>query len=114
MPTISGHTLNVRDICFGNNIFVASGHYVAGGYNGWTAYSTDGVNFTAAAFSGETGIAGVAFGNGEFCCVGQSGKVYASGDGKTWTYIGRTGAAALNNVVFNGVDKFVAAEGTLW
>jgi hypothetical protein len=62
---------SIAAIAFGN------GRFVAGSYNGKTAYSSDGASWTTVADSkfGSSIIFGIAYGNGRFVAVGGDGKM---------------------------------------
>jgi hypothetical protein len=94
----------VEDSTFGeSNIYAVAygnGKFVAAGYGGAMAYSTDGAHWTAAtdssawdytdASGGDTytdtaNIYSIAYGNKRFVAVGQRGKIAYSDDGATWT-----------------------------
>ena len=84
-----------------------SGLYVAVGYVGQLATSTDGITWTQQTSSfGATDIFGIAYGSdGYWVAVGASGKVATSTDGITWTQ--RTtgfGGVSVNAIAYgNGL-----------
>jgi hypothetical protein len=65
------------------------GKFVAVGYDGKAAYSTDGTNWTAVGDSkfGTSAIRGIAWGGDKFVAVGNYGKMATSPDGTTWTAV---------------------------
>ena len=62
---------DINSICYGN------GKYIAGGYSGKMAYSTDGISWTAVADStfGSDTIWSICYGNGKYVASGKSGKM---------------------------------------
>ncbi|MCL2093513.1 MAG: hypothetical protein FWH12_04880 [Treponema sp.] len=96
---------------FGTNqiqgIAYGGGRYVAVGYQGRMAYSTDGLSWTGIAGGsqniaapanpgdsefGTNEIWGIAYGDNKFVAVGESGRIAYSADGTSWTGIaGGTG-----------------------
>lgn len=79
-----------RSIAYGNGI------YVVVGLDGYTAYSTDGENWTRKTVGTESWYA-IAFGNGKFVAVGKSRKITTTTDGKTWTTVKQVGTSAVGN-----------------
>lgn len=79
-----------RAIAYGN------GRYIAVGLNGYTAYSTDGENWTIKTVGADSWY-GIAFGNGKFVAVGKSRKITTTADGKTWTTVKQVGTSAVGN-----------------
>ena len=95
---------------YGNNRFVA------GGYYGKMAYSSDGVNWIAVADSTfgtsipDSYITEIAYGNGTFVAVGQAGgRMAYSSDGVTWT--ARNRRLTNINAIAYGNGTFVAVGG---
>jgi len=66
-----------------NGIAYGNGKYVAVGDSGYTAYSTDGVNWTQKQIVNFTSLNKIAFGNGKFVAVGKGTEI-----GSTNTYYG--------------------------
>jgi photosystem II stability/assembly factor-like uncharacterized protein len=94
---------NTFGVAYGN------GTWVAGGYNGKMAYSTDGENWTEADITGFASL-GVAYGNGKWVAVGQQGKMaYSTDGGVTWTLVTDSGFGTthINGVAYGG-GRFVA------
>ena len=95
-----GAIVTVRDVAYGNGLYVAVGSNSSSAYVGAT--SPNGVTWTARAVSaGES----VAFGNGGFVAVGTN-VAASSPDGVTWTV--RTIAAAGWRKVIYAAGLFVA------
>ena len=71
----------IQDVAYGNNMFVAVG------YNGKLATSTDGITWTQRTSNFGTGnyIYSVTYGNNMFVAGGTSGKLATSTNGITWT-----------------------------
>lgn len=63
-------------VAYGNGKFVAVG-------NGYSFYSSDGVNWTSSNLTGA--YSGITYGNGKYVAVGTNGKVACSSDGKNWS-----------------------------
>jgi hypothetical protein len=87
--------------------------YVAGGSNGVLYSSTDsGVTWTSRTSGfGSSVIGAIAYGNGIFVAVGNSGLITTSTDGVTWT--ARTAGVAANNLYYVAYinNLFVAVGG---
>ena len=97
-------TLDINDIAWGNDKFVAVGSY------GEIASSPDGMNWTTVADSkfGTTIIRAITWGNNMFIAGGLNGIMTYSLDGTNWTVIHSTfGANTIARIVW-GKDKFVA------
>ena len=64
-------TNSVVGVCYGN------GKFVAVGFGGKIAYSSDGINWTVVTDSkfGNLSISSVCYGNGKFVAVGRNGKI---------------------------------------
>lgn len=91
-------------ICYGN------GKYVAMANGGYTAYSSDGVNW-----SSPTGLSGdwnsLKYGNGKFVALSSYGLISTSTDGETWTTpIDKLGNVGWNALGYDG-SIFVAITG---
>jgi hypothetical protein len=112
----------IHAIAYGN------GKFVAGGWNGKMAYSSDnGVTWTAVANStfGDTYIYTIAYGNDKFVAGGNYGKMAYSSDGVTWTAVANStfGNSGIEAIAY-GNGKFVAGgsngkmawstDGTTW
>jgi hypothetical protein len=85
--------------------------YVAAGKDGQLSWSNDAVNWTYAdsGFGGQH-IHGLAWGNGYFVAVGDSGRIARSTDGSTWYPVSGSafGSSGIQSVSF-GSGKFIAA-----
>ena len=117
----------VADMKFGSDpiyaITYGSDKFVAVGYNGKGAYSTDGANWTALSMAvGTTPLNSVTYGNGKFVSVGQSGKIAYSVNGISWTAMSSPISSHLYSVAY-GNGRFVSvgaaggmysAEGIYW
>ena len=95
----------ISSICYGN------GRFVAGGYDGKGAYSSNGTTWTAISDMkfGTSSIYSVCYGNGKFVAVGTDGKGAYSEDGINWTAISdmKFGTSSINSVCY-GNGKFIA------
>ncbi|MDR1949389.1 MAG: fibronectin type III domain-containing protein, partial [Spirochaetaceae bacterium] len=102
-----GSTININDIIYANDKFVAVGA------SGRIAHSADGETWTTVTNSGfgTTAINRVAWGNGKFVAVGATAKMAYSSDGVTWTAIAAASttfaSSAINGIAWGG-GKFVA------
>ena len=105
----------VTDSTFGTSIIQSiaygDGKFVAGGYDGKMAYSTDGINWnTVNSTFGTTEIYGIAYGDGKFVAVGFYGRMAYSTDGVNWTAISNTnntfGTSHIRGITWDG-GKFV-------
>ena len=68
---------------------------------GAAAYSDDGATWTASALPANVGtMNGVAFGAGRFVAVGETGRIYTSTDGTTFTEVASPVTNALRTVAF--------------
>ena len=98
-------TTNITSVTYGN------GKFVAVGYGGKGAYSTNGSKWTAISnMAFETNIiTSVTYGNGKFVAVGYGGKGAYSTNGSTWTAIADMafGTTPITSVTY-GNGKFVA------
>ena len=108
--TSSFDTTSIRRVAYGNGMFIATG------YAGKLATSSDGITWTQRTSSfGTTNLSGAAYGNGMFVAVGASGKLATSSDGITWTK--RTssfGTTNVNDVAYgNGMFVAVGSSGKL-
>jgi hypothetical protein len=75
--------MDISNVAYGGNRFVAVG------FNGKMAYSSDGRSWTAVSNSrfGDDTILGITYGNNRFVAVGSSGTMAYSSDGVTWTAV---------------------------
>jgi M6 family metalloprotease-like protein len=97
----------LRDVAYG------SGRFVAAGFGGRVATSTDGITWTASTPAGTVDLTGVAYGNGRFAVVGLT-DYYAgttppvclwSADGLAWTALNRATDTHLADwQYFLGID----------
>jgi hypothetical protein len=99
-------TSSINDIAWGGDKFVAVG------YDGKMAYSSDGVTWTAVTTStfGTSDIMAIAYGDGKFVAVGQDNKTAHSSDGVNWIAGGAnyTGVfPALSKTIAFGNGRFV-------
>jgi hypothetical protein len=96
-------TDTVTDIIFANGKFVAVTAQAAGADN--VSTSTDGINWTTQVTPSTEQLHSVAYGAGVYVAAGNSGTIYSSPDGATWT--SRTsgfGVTAVEKVVYvNGL-----------
>jgi len=113
--TINGWTI-VADSTFTgriNAIAYGGGKFVAGGWDGKMAYSSDGVTWTAVADStfGTSNISAIAYGGGKFVAVGGACKIAYSSDGVNWTAVvdnplGQGSLTSLSSIAYGG-GKFI-------
>ncbi|HXT10508.1 MAG TPA: hypothetical protein VN873_03020 [Candidatus Angelobacter sp.] len=107
--------LDLYDVTYGNNLFVAVGWDYYTGHNIYT--SPDGINWTAHT-TAMANVYGVAYGDGMYVAVGDglelngtitSNDVYYSTDGTNWTGSDSGATAILRDVAF-GNGQFVAVD----
>ena len=113
---VTWNSQNVRNywgVAFGNNIFVAVGHYskiiksTNSSGSSWSLISNSMCNGYHNCYGYTGTLRGVAFGNGTFVAVGQSGRIFSSADnGASWDTRNSSGSI-LNGVAF-GNGTFVA------
>ncbi|MCL1867420.1 MAG: putative Ig domain-containing protein [Paludibacter sp.] len=95
---------DIKGIAYGNGKFVAVGYG-----SGKIAYSSDGINWTAATNSGYD-LSKVVWGKDKFVAVGSSGKMVYSSNGETWTAVTNstfTSGDTINAIAW-GNNTFVA------
>ena len=102
VPDSGFGTDGVTGVCYGN------GKFVAVGFNGKIAYSSDGINWTAASSPVTVTLVDICYGNGRFVAVGNQKIVYSM-DAVTWTLIPDSGSDYnFAGSVCYGNGKFVA------
>lgn len=94
-----------RSIAYGNGV------YVAVGLDGYTAYSTDGENWTIKTVGADSWY-GISFGNGKFVTVGKSRKITTTANGKTWTTVKQIGTSSVGNwlAIVYADGKFITSS----
>ena len=100
---------------FGTSAILAitygNGRFVAVGEGGRSAYSADGLRWTASSNNafGTNNINAVTYGGGLFLAVGDNGRMAYSSDGASWTQVADSsfGSTAVNGVTW-GNGRFVA------
>jgi len=104
--TLSPRVNAVYSIAYGG------GKFIAGGEDGKTAISTDGVTWTAGTPYGTYSFRAIAYGNDKFVAsAGATGYDIAySTDGSTWTKGTRSGTQATIVAIAYGDAKWVAGE----
>ena len=80
----------ISGVCYGN------GKYVAVGGGGKIAYSSDGINWTAANSPTTETLSEVCYGNGRYVAAGAKGKVVFSADGVNWTLVSNSELGTYN------------------
>ena len=110
-------TADISGIAYGNNRFVAVG------WQGKMAYSTDGINWTAVSDSkfpsrnsddsNSFQISAIAYGNNRFVAGGSDGKMAYSSDGASWTAVANStfGTSDIDAIAY-GNNRFVAVGGS--
>ena len=109
----------VGDSKFGSDnigaIAYGGGRFVAVGYSGRMAYSTNGTTWTAVSDStfGISAIQNIAYGNGRFIAGGGSGKMAYSTDGASWSTVSTStfGTSTIFSIAY-GNGKWVAGGGS--
>ena len=84
----------ISGVCYGN------GKFVAVGAGGKIAYSSDGINWTAANSPTTETLSEVCYGNGKYVAAGANGKVIFSADGVNWTLVSNSELGTYN---FGGI-----------
>jgi hypothetical protein len=102
--------IDIYDITFGNNCFVAVG---GSNHRGMSrmAYSSDGIEWKAVANTtfGGNAVLAVTFGNNRFVAVGYGGRMAYSSDGATWTAVAnRPFGNTITTTIAFGNNRFVA------
>lgn len=104
VTSMFAQTADWRDICFGNDRFVA----VAQGTSNKAMYSINGANWQNATLPVSTNWTSVTYGNGKFVAVASASNVCASStDGITWEEHSLPAVANWHDVGY-GNGKFVA------
>ena len=125
-----GDYSEIRGIVYGNDKFVAIGHYYNQSTYTYTTKivtSTDGVTWTASGFISCEYIGEIVYGNGKFVAISskEDGKMATSTDGVTWTEVdignlfnyvitdkdGTTYSGSYISAIVYGGGKFVAGGG---
>ncbi|MDR1802784.1 MAG: hypothetical protein LBQ94_04190 [Treponema sp.] len=100
-------------------IAYGGGRFVAGGYDGFMAYSDNGIDWTRVTdspFDEDYYITGIAYGGGRFIAVGFDGynhvysRIAYSADGQTWTRVRNIPFAddsAIGGIAYSG-SRFIA------
>jgi Bacterial Ig-like domain (group 3). len=113
--TVINSWIAVADSTFGTSSILAiaygNGKFVAGGYNGKMAFSTDGISWTAitqSIFSNGV-IRSIAYGNNKFVAVSDNIMAYST-DGVTWTAVTNNtfDSSEVIYAIAYGNGKFVA------
>ncbi|WP_284646280.1 cadherin-like beta sandwich domain-containing protein [Paenibacillus silviterrae] len=78
---LASETDSFNGVAYGNQRFVAVG------WDGKIATSTDGTNWSLSVSGSVNDLYGVTYGNGQFIAVGKSGTILTSTDGITWTTV---------------------------
>ena len=68
-----------QGVAYGNGVYVAVGN------DGYTAYSSDGTNWSTPVQVGTNSWYSITFANGKFVSVGNTGYTTTTTDGQTWT-----------------------------
>ena len=100
----------IGGICYGN------GKFVAVGASGKIAYSSDGINWTAANSPTTENLSEVCYGNGRYVAAGANGKVIFSADGVNWTLISDSefGTCNFGSICYgNGWYMIVGSQGKI-
>ena len=94
-----------------NSITYGDGKFIAVGYAGKGAYSSDGINWATISDMkfGTTNINSITYGDSKFIAVGYDGKGAYSSDGINWATISdmKFGTTNINSITY-GDGKFIA------
>jgi hypothetical protein len=99
-------TASLRDVCYGNGLFVAVGD------GGHIRTSANGVNWTTRISGTTVALWGVGYGDGHFIAVGDQGTLLSSPDGGTWTRRNSTTAQSLQRVAYGRGTFVVTGTGS--
>jgi hypothetical protein len=86
---ITGPTVALYNVVYGNNLFVAVGTYNEStstqeiAYDGLIATSPDALNWSILPYTSNY-LSGITYGGGQFVAVGREGSILTSTDGTTW------------------------------
>jgi len=92
----TGISAGMADIAWGN------GRFVAVGGKGATAFSTDGISWTAVPSGSDDDFKAVKYGDGAFMAIGVNGSVYTSSNGSSWEPKVRGHLMSYNQIAFGG------------
>jgi hypothetical protein len=108
------HNEYIEAVAWGGGMFVAGGFKDGYPSTAKMAYSTNGTNWTAVSNTtfGDSPIWAIAYGNGMFVAVGQSGKMAYSTNGTSWTAVsnstfGDGDRSSIESIAY-GNGKFIA------
>jgi hypothetical protein len=97
--------VSIFDVVYGQKKWVAIGINDSENYVSRVAYSSDGMNWTLAAFNSDNGISGffcIAY-NGSYFLIGAINRIMKSSDGITWTNVDVTNIlGAVRSITWNG------------
>jgi len=114
---VDGERIEVLQNVFGsisiNSVAFGNGRWVAAGFLGSVATSTNGTTWTMVAdpgFEASFTIRSVAFGNGRWVAAGLHGRMATSTNGTTWTMVADPGFGAehIHSVAHDGNGRWVA------
>ncbi|MDR3581440.1 MAG: hypothetical protein P4L44_15875 [Oryzomonas sp.] len=107
---ITGPTVDLYSVAFGNNRFVTVGTYNGSqmSYNGLIGTSPDGSTWTTLPYTSNY-LSGVTYGGGQFVAVGREGSILTSPDGSTWTP--QTAAPIANSTLTPYLISVIHADG---
>ncbi len=97
---------NLRDVCFGKELFVAVGD------GGHIQSSSNAVNWTTQSSGTTVTLYGVGYGDGFFLAVGDQGTLLTSPDGVNWTRRNSTTVQSLQRVAFGQGTFVVTGSGS--
>ena len=97
--------LNVKVLAYGNGIFTMAGYYTSSNVKYTkTRYTTDCQTWTdGSGIPTSVMISDLIYDGTKFVCVGESGEIYVSTDGATWTNVTSPTTVQLNGIAFGNV-----------
>ncbi|MCI0539574.1 MAG: hypothetical protein L0Z50_30560 [Verrucomicrobiales bacterium] len=102
----------LRSVAFGRPRNQAT--FVLVGEQGFVATSNDASQWNAGSIATSEDLNRVAWVNGQFLVVGNTGTVFTSADGKTWSEVGGTGATGTLNAIAGATGStLIAGDGEL-
>jgi len=92
------------------NITFCGGRFFAAGWPGTMATSTDGENWTTVVSNLRSSILGTAYGNGKWVIATDSGRIFYSTDGVTWTETRNRPSGWQYRTITYGNGKFIVGS----
>lgn len=110
--TVLANTV-IRNIAFGNGVYVAVGYADAAPFTGRILTSTNTTTWTSRTPANTQYITCVAYGNGNFVAAGNNGVIQYSSDGQTWIRASRPTTGVFNSLTYSPqLDMFLGVVNT--